>query len=99
MAERQRLTLSVEDGTVERLRELAGGERKVGEYVSDVAARLHDSPELLQRASSPGVLESLQQDVRTMLEMIDFVMARLERIERYLESLQSGQRESNEDAQ
>ena len=35
-----RLTVSVEDETVERLRELAGGERKVGEYLNSVVTWL-----------------------------------------------------------
>ncbi len=35
-----RLTVSVEDETVERLRTLAGGERKVGSYLDSVVAWL-----------------------------------------------------------
>ena len=35
-----RLTVSVEDETVERLRELAGGERKVGSYLDAVTTWL-----------------------------------------------------------
>ena len=35
-----RLTVSVEDETVERLRELAGGERKVGSYLDEVTTWL-----------------------------------------------------------
>lgn len=35
-----RLTVSVEDETVERLRELAGGERKVGAYLDEVTSWL-----------------------------------------------------------
>ena len=33
----ERLTASLEDGTLDKLRTLAGGERKVGAYLSDVA--------------------------------------------------------------
>ena len=36
----ERLTVSLEDGSLDKLRELAGGERKVGAFLSDVAAWL-----------------------------------------------------------
>ena len=36
----ERLTASLEDGTLEKLRELAGGERKVGAYLSQLVALL-----------------------------------------------------------
>ena len=36
----ERLTASLEDGTLEKLRELAGGERKVGVYLSQLVAWL-----------------------------------------------------------
>ena len=36
----ERLTASLEDGTLEKLRELAGGERKVGAYLSQLVAWL-----------------------------------------------------------
>ena len=36
----ERLTASLEDGTLEKLRTLAGGERKVGAYLSQVVTHL-----------------------------------------------------------
>lgn len=44
----ERLTASLEDGTLEKLRTLAGGERKVGAYLSDVVAWLWYHREQLQ---------------------------------------------------
>lgn len=43
----ERLTASLEDGTLEKLRELAGGERKVGAYLSDVVRFLAAYEELV----------------------------------------------------
>lgn len=37
----ERLTIAVEDGTRDKLRELAGGERKVGAYISKLVSIVH----------------------------------------------------------
>lgn len=46
----ERLTVSLEDGSIERLRLLAGGERKVGAYLSGVVSWLWEYREALQAA-------------------------------------------------
>ncbi len=51
----ERLTASLEDGTLERLRTLAGGERKVGAYLSDVVAWLWGYREALQARPLSGM--------------------------------------------
>ena len=45
---KERFGVAVEEGTVEKLRTLAGGERKVGAYLSDVVAWLWGYKEALQ---------------------------------------------------
>lgn len=39
----ERLSTSLEDGSIEKLRELAGGERKVGTYLSGVVSWLYEN--------------------------------------------------------
>ena len=51
----ERLTASLEDGTLEKLRTLAGGERKVGAYLSDVVAWLWEYREALQARPLSGM--------------------------------------------
>ena len=51
----ERLTASLEDGTLEKLRTLAGGERKVGAYLSDVVAWLWQYREALQARPLSGM--------------------------------------------
>jgi len=45
----ERLTASLEDGTLEKLRTLAGGERKVGAYLSQLVAWLWEYREALEQ--------------------------------------------------
>lgn len=44
----ERLTVQLGDGSVEKLRELAGGERKVGAFLTDVVSWLHLYKDVLQ---------------------------------------------------
>ena len=51
----ERLTVSLEDGIPDKLRTLAGGERKVGAYLSDVVAWLWEYRESLQARPLSGM--------------------------------------------
>lgn len=44
----ERLTTQLEDGSIDKLREMAGGERKVGAFLSDVVAWLWEHKETLE---------------------------------------------------
>ncbi len=63
----ERLTVSLDDGILEKLRTLAGGERKVGEYLSRLIATLPDGI-----ANVPPELEfdSLGDDTATLTAFI-----------------------------
>lgn len=82
----ERLTASLEDGTLERLRTLAGGERKVGAYLSQVVAWLWDSKEDIDAAGLSGcvivprekISRFLGTDPETAWQRIESAIQKLE---------------------
>ena len=82
----ERLTASLEDGTLERLRTLAGGERKVGAYLSDVVAWLWDYREALQARPLSGMALVHSEWIMTPEEQQQ-ALERQARIDAQLESM------------
>jgi len=76
---KERLYLSVEPGTVERLRELAGGERKVGELVSTFADWLWQQRDVLERTSLEKC-ELLEPDANKRLNEVQRRLAGIEEV-------------------
>lgn len=85
----ERLTVSLEDGTLEQLRTLAGGQRKVGAYLSQLVAWLWDSKEDLDAVGLSGCVilrrdkvgDLLGADAKTLAQQIEETQARLQALE------------------
>lgn len=77
----ERLTVSLEDGIPEKLRELAGGQRKVGAYLSDVVSWLWRHKEIL--ASEDGFRDLF---VARRLELDDLPQTALREIQENFEA-------------
>ena len=85
----ERLTTQLEDGSIERLRELAGGQRKVGAYLSQVVAWLWAHKEQLGAAPLSNYTLILQQDAYVSMppDTIENIERRLGTLEEYFASL------------
>ena len=83
----ERMTVSLEDGTAERLRTLAGGERKVGAYLSDVVAWLWQYREALQARPLSGMALVHSEWIMTPEEQ-QLALTQRDRIAAALEDLQ-----------
>ena len=83
----ERLTASLEDGTLEKLRTLAGGERKVGAYLSDVVAWLWEYREALQARPLSGMALVHSEWIMTPEEQ-QLALTQRDRIAAALEDLQ-----------
>jgi hypothetical protein len=78
----ERLNLAVEDGTGDMLTRLAGGERKRGQYLSDIVRGLAES------AGVPGAdVQTLLFAVRGVTGQVQTLEGRLARVESQLASL------------
>ena len=77
----ERLTVSLEDGIPDKLRTLAGGERKVGAYLSDVVAWLWEQREVLD--SADGFKDLF---VARRLELDDLPQTALREIQEHFEA-------------
>lgn len=66
----ERLTLSVEDGTRDKLIALAGGERKIGVVVSELAAEAYERQKI-QKTLAQAVLDVLQRVERLEAAVFD----------------------------
>lgn len=91
----ERLTVALEDGTLDKLRTLAGGERKVGAYLSQLVAWLWEHKEdidavgvagcVILRRDKIGYLlgadaETLQQTLQRLKAEAEATKARIEAI-------------------
>ena len=94
----ERLTVSLEDGTTENLRTMAGGERKVGVYLSNVVAWLWSYRDTLSGAPltdfAPVLHEWIPRIVMTpeeqqeALEANKSIRAQLDAIDEYSQRLE-----------
>ena len=96
----ERLTVSLEDGTLEKLRQMAGGQRKVGAFLSDAVALLWDSREALEALGPQGCIvlpKALSQemlggaDKKTIMDKLNEVQAKFEEVEARLNALDAQQ--------
>ena len=92
-----RLTTSVTDETVERLRELAGGERKVGSYLDEVVTWLWTQRRVLEEYGlsrfNLGTIDDLAEYDRQYaadLERADKLEAEIEEMRAMSEKYQQG---------
>ena len=65
----ERLTTKLEDGSIEILRELAGGERKVGAYLSQLTVWLWTHQEQLESAPLSDFTLIKRADLKLVLEL------------------------------
>lgn len=81
----ERLTVSLEDGSVERLRQLAGGQRKVGTFLSGAIQFLFGHAELIKTHDWRDLVitQALFEDAlyQELVRMQKELSARLEAIE------------------
>jgi formate dehydrogenase maturation protein FdhE len=97
----ERLTVSLEDGSVERLRALAGGERKVGAYLSQVTAwlwanrdELQDTPLEDIRFIADADYNELKNRVETVIERDDAALKQMqERMNELVKSIDKSLKE------
>lgn len=102
----ERLTAALEDGTLDKLRTLAGGERKVGAYLSQIVAWLWPYREdldavglsgcVLQRAETEGAMLATLEKTRAALDATRAIDARLDALEASFRELGAKAR-ANED--
>ena len=81
----ERLTVALEDGDVTRLRELAGGERKVGAYLHSVIEWLWFNRDALAGADIAQfapMTPARQQEIERQMEQIETLMRSLEAAQR-----------------
>lgn len=81
----ERLTVSLEDGIPDKLRTLAGGERKVGAYLSDVVAWLWANREKLD-AYSPSSInvekgEEIEKQIYSLSQSYNKLQRQIDSIE------------------
>lgn len=83
----ERLTISVDDNVVVTLRQLAGGERKVGAYLSSVVTWLADAQRQQVLAETPlsDCVLVAKARVDTMNGNLQYFGEELARLERHLE--------------
>lgn len=79
-ATKERFGVAVEPGTLEKLRVLAGGERKIGEYLTDVIDFLWSQRDVMDDVVSPtSGLEALEADILELRAKVVFLRARARR--------------------
>lgn len=90
----ERLTVQLEDGTVEKLRELAGGPRRVGNYLSRVTDWLWSQREVMGNTpveeftlTPAGQLEDVAAHVATLDERMAGLVARMDQLTTRVEQL------------
>lgn len=80
-----RLNLSVDDDIPDKLSALAGGERKRGEYLSELVRTLHQS-----RHTEGVTVERLQVQIDGLIAQVKHLEGRLSRSERELAAMIAG---------
>lgn len=77
----ERLTVALPDGSIERLRTLAGGERKIGGYLAPVVAWLWRHKEALHGRPLAEFVPVPAQDAVTARETLQRIEERLRKLE------------------
>ena len=83
----ERLNLSVADGVGAKLAKLAGGERKIGAWVSDLAIALYDQQQPL---SAPVEAEAQRLALLGLVATVRALESRTTRIEQQLGAVIAG---------
>lgn len=84
----ERLTVSLEDGIPDKLRQLAGGERKVGAYLSGVVAWLWANKEKLD-AYNPSSInvekgEEIEEQIHTLFQSYNEINRKIDSLETFV---------------
>jgi hypothetical protein len=88
----ERLTVSLEDGRLEQLRTLAGGERKVGAYLSGVVSWLWLHREALETRPLSDFAPVLQEWIPRLTMSPEEQQEELEELRRLREQIKAGDR-------
>lgn len=75
----ERLTASLEDGTLEKLRTLAGGERKVGAYLSSVVSWLWANKDKLDAYSPSSINVEKGEEIERRIDRLYLEFSELQR--------------------
>ena len=76
----ERLNLTLEDGTKEKLARLAGGERRIGGYLSDLVAAMDERG----NTSTPVDYEQLSYALNGLIGTVKMIEGRLLQVENRL---------------
>ena len=80
----ERLTISLPDGTLAPLRELAGGERSVGKFIAEVVQWLHPQAQLLREKKLASYVlydfDSVDARLTALAQQVDALERRVARL-------------------